>query len=67
MAYQPIINGGTSVETLLLPELPMSPQPAPQATALGYCGICGEFYEYRVEEAQPVVRCPLCGYYSGDC
>jgi hypothetical protein len=45
------------------------PGPAPWPdSALGYCGICHDFYEYQVNEAGPArSRCPLCGYYAGDC
>src|SRR5207237_543319 len=50
------------------PPPPDPGRPAPGGTALGYCGICRAFYEYRAGEAAPApVRCPLCGYYAGDC
>ncbi len=42
--------------------------PAPQETAIAYCGICRELYEYLIDAARDgAARCPLCGYYVGDC
>ncbi len=46
----------------------LAPAPAvPVDTALGYCGICKDWFEYLIDPAaKSEPRCPLCGFRHGE-